>query len=119
MDDGALSWGDLTFEVEHVRPMLSPWDLIIRCVGSLPDAFEMQTGELPATYDECVLINDQLMSRVQSCRSLGLSARDRYGKPRVDMVGVSLHNSDEADVFIVGMQVTMAKHGSELPPTGM
>ena len=118
-DSNAISYGGLTFEVEHIRPMLSPWDLIIRCVGSLPDTFEMQTGELPANYDDCVLVNEQIMSKVQSCRSLGISARDRLGKPRVDMVGISLFNADDADAFVVGTQVTMLKHSIEQPPTGL
>lgn len=106
----------LSFEVEHVRPTLSPWDLIIRCVTSLPDNFELQTGDLPPYYDDCVLVNRAVICKVQSCRSLGLSARDKFGKPRVDMVGVTLMNAAELDAFDVGTEVILVQQTHQLPP---
>lgn len=106
----------LAFEVEHIRPSLSPWDLIIRCVGSLPDNFEAQTDDLPPHYDDCVLVNRDVVCKVQSCRSLGISARDRFGKPRIDMVGVTLFNAAEIDAFDVGSEVILVQQTRELPP---
>lgn len=106
----------LAFEVEHVRPSLSPWDLIIRCVGTLPDAFELQTGDLPPDYEECALVNEAVVCKVQSCRSLGLSARDRHGKPRIDMVGVTLLNPSELDAFDPGTEVILVQQTRQLPP---
>ena len=93
----------LEFEVEHVRPPGSYWDLIIRCVGSLPDNFLFETGDLPPNYDHCVLGDHP----VRSLRALADDTPDRFGRPRVDLVGVRLMSTEEADAFTPGERVAL------------
>ena len=98
-----MGHGGLTFEVEQVRPPGAHWDLIIRCVGTLPDNFLDDSGLMPPSFENATLN----ASAVAECRALGDEWRDRVGRQRVDMVGVRLRGRADTDQFTVGQRVAL------------
>ena len=97
--------GGLTFEVEHVHPTGTEWDLIVRCVGTLPDNFSVQTGPMPPFFEH-VSINGQ---RIVRCQALGDTTPDRSGRPRVDMVGIVFADESGRTGFVAGQRVAMMR----------
>jgi len=88
----------LAVEIEHVGPGASPWHVIVRALGGLPDNFELQDGPFPPHF-EGLQLGDAPMTE---CRLLSFDTADRFGRPRVDMVGVKLVDPADQQHFAPG-----------------
>src|SRR6478609_4499742 len=108
-----MAQGGPTFEVEHAYPTGTEWDLIVRCVGTLPDNFSVQTGPMPPFFEH-TSINGQ---RIVRCRALNDGTPDRFGRARVDMVGVLFADDSDRTSFVVGQRVAMMR-GADFPRGG-
>jgi hypothetical protein len=103
-----MAQGGLLFEVELAYPTGTEWDLIIRCVGTLPDNFAVQTGPMPRFFEHAS-INGQ---RIVRCQALNDTTPDRFGRPRVDMVGVLLAGESDRTGFVAGQRVAMMRNAA-------